>query len=250
MNQQDFNKKFIESIRNGQNEEDLIATMKNFPRLSSSRALDVYREDYQARLSDALKNTFRSVHAILGDEEFYRLARSYMNVFPSTFSDLDDYGDQMDDFLSGHSLEEDFPFLSQLAHFERMFRIIFHSEERQGLSVLDLQAALTDENVRLRLVSSTLVLSYHFSIEKIYSSSLSDDDSPFDFHSPQNILMFKKDGLVKMHLLSNDQSEMLKKFHTPLSFSDCIKIAPATMTPAEMQTLFQIIGQEQILLKS
>jgi len=42
----------------------------------------------------------------------------------------------------------------------------------------------------------------------------------------------------------------LKKFHTPLSLSECIKIAPATMAPAEMQTLFQIIGLEQILLKS
>jgi len=253
MKQQDFNKKFIECIRNGQNSEELLSLMKSFSRLPSSRALEVYREDYQARLADALKNTFRSVHAVLGDENFFLLARDYLEKFPSSFSDLDDYGDQMEAFLATHAFAEDFPFLTELAHFELRFRQIFHSEEKTGLDAGSLQTVFADEQLRLQLVPSSIVLSYHFSIEKIFSSCLSEeseDDSPFDFHSPQHILMFKKDGLVKMHLLSMNQAEILKKFHTPLSLSECIKIAPATMAPAEMQALFQIIGLEQILLKS
>lgn len=250
MNQQDFNKKFIECIRTGENSEELLTLMKSFSRLPSDRALEVYREDYQARLTDALKNTYRALHAVLGDEDFLLLARDYLKNYPSSYSDLDDYGDKMDDLLRGHLLCDEYPFLSQLAHFEQMFRKIFHHEEVKGLPATDLQTVITDESAKLQLVPSAVVLSYDFSIEKIFSSCLSEDDSSFDFLIPQIILMFKKNGLVKMHLLSIDQSETLKKFHTPLSFSTCIKTAPATMTPDEMQSLFLIIGLEQILLKS
>lgn len=248
MKQAEFNKKFVNCIRTEEGVEEILPLMKDFPKLPAARALEVYREDYLVRMSEALKNTYRSVHSVLGDEDFFSAALSYLNQHPSTFSDLDEYGEGFEDFLKSHLLSQDFPFLPDLAHFEWSFRLVFHSEEKKGLEAIELGQALSDEKMNLSLCPSALLLSYSYSVETIYSSG--DEESDLDYSHEQHILMFKKNAFVKMHLLSKNQYEFMKNFHTPVSLSECIKIAPATMTPVEMQELFQILGTEQILLKS
>lgn len=255
MKQSEFNKKFVNCIRTEKGSEEgakdskaILPLMKNFPRLPASRALEVYREDYLVRMSEALRNTYRSVHSVLGDEDFFSAALEYLKKHPSTFSDLDEYGEGFETFLQTHPLTGGYPFLPELAHFEWTFRLVFHSRECQGLGALELGQALTDETMKIVLSPSVFALAYNYSVESIYSSG--DEETELDYSNEQFILMFKKNSFVKMHLLSKNQYEIVKNFHTPVSLSECIKLAPATMTPAEMQELFQILGTEQILLKS
>lgn len=248
MKQSDFNKKFVHCIRTEEGTNDLIPQMKNFPRLPAIRALEVYREDYLVRMTEALKNTYRSVHSVLGDEDFFTAAMSYLDKHPSTFSDLDEYGADFAAYLQTHQLSKDYPFLSELAGFEWSFRIIFHAEESNGLDGAGLANELTEEKNKLILSPSALLFSSDYSVERIYSSG--EEETEFDYFQAQHILMFKKKSFVKMHILSKNQYEIVKKFHTPISLMECINLAPVTMTPAEMQELFQILGTEQILLKS
>lgn len=249
MKQSEFNKNFVEYLTGVQAERDLLPLMRETSRLSAMRALEVYREDYQVRLTDALKNTFRVTHSILGDDEFFSLAMDYLAHFPSTFSDLEEYGDQFANFLQKHPLQADYPFLPQLAHFEWSFREIFHSREVLGLSALELQEAFTNEGTLLKLVPSARLLHYDFTIDKIYTMK-DEDEVNFDYNGEQSVLLFKKNSLIKMHLLSKNQWTVVNFFHTPCSLMNCIKSAPATMTPEEIQELFRILGTEQILLKS
>jgi hypothetical protein len=249
MNQKEFNQKFIEHIRRGENIEELLPLLQSFAKLPSSRALEVYREDYEARMSEALKNTYRKIHSVIGDEDFAALALSYLEHYPSTFSDLDEYGEKMEEFISRSTqLKSNFPFLSQLAHFEWSFRKIFHAKERPGLNPEELQASFGDEEAKLTFAPSCLLLAYDYAVEKIYSAD--EKTIPFDPNEQQFILMFKKESLVKIHLLSGAQHTTLKIFYTPTTLSACITKAPATMTPEEMRELFWILGREQILLKS
>lgn len=249
MNQKEFNKKFIEYIRRGENTEELLPLMQSLARLPASRALEVYREDYEARMSDALKNTYRTVHSVMGDKDFATLALSYIEHYPSVFSDLDEYGEKMEEFISRSlQLKRNFPFLSQLAHFEWSFRKIFHAQEVLGLNAEELQSSFADEAAKLTLSPSCLLLSYDYAVEKIYSAD--ETTNPFDPKEQQFILMFKKKSFVKIHLLSEAQHSTLKFFHTLSTLTECITKAPAKMTPEEMRELFWILGREQILLKS
>lgn len=249
MNQSEFNKKFIECITRSQNENELMPLVKDSARLSAARAFEVYREDYQVRMTEALKNTFRSIHSVLGDDDFFRMALDYLDRYPSSFSDLDEYGHHLPHYLKNHSLSEDYPFLSQLADFEWAFREIFHSGEVLGPNADELQKLFADENTKLVLSPSAKVLHYDFSIEKIYSHKDSDEEK-MNYSSEQFILLFKKNSLVKLHLLSKNQWELVKFFHTPKSLLECVQNAPATMTPEEMSGLFRVLATEQILLKS
>lgn len=248
MKQSEFNKQFIEAISSGLGFEEILPLMKNFSQLSAHRALEVYREDYLVRLSEALKNTYKTVSAVLGDEDFFQLATEYLARYPSSFSDLDDFGHRLEEFLTTHPLSQDYPFLPQLARFEWMFRLVFHAKEVQGLSALELERSFQEDSWLLTLVPSAFVLSFDYAVEKIFSSIEEDKEFSFDF--PQYILIFKKKAFVKMHFLTKNQYDVVKNFHSPLSLSSCIKKAPATMTPEEMQSLFTILASEQILLKS
>jgi hypothetical protein len=250
MNQKDFNQKFVDHIRSGEKNPELASLIKDSPRLSALRALEVYQEDYEARLSEALANSYRAVHSIVGDDDFYQLARDYLKIYPSSSSDLDDYGDQMSAFLSTHSLNEDYGFLSELAHFEWSFRNVFHKQEEWGLNANELQEYLTAEATSVRLIQSAQLLHYHYLIDKIYSLSESDEESEIDIEHEQYLVMFKRGVMVKTHSLSKNQSEIMKKFQTPATLLSALQSAPATVTPEEIQELFLILGKEQMLLKS
>src|SRR4051812_23405500 len=99
MKQKEFNFKFVEAISTGNIlQDDLLSQIKNGPVLNATRALEVYREDYESRLTDALKNTYRGIHSLIGDEDFLLLVKDYIRLHSSNSSDLDDYGSYLSYF--------------------------------------------------------------------------------------------------------------------------------------------------------
>jgi hypothetical protein len=251
MKQKDFNERFVKAISENKISENILDCLKDTKELTAFRALEVYREDYEARMTEALRNTYRATHSILGDDDFFSLALTYLKNHPSAFSDLDEYGHKFSTFLDTHALSDDYPFLPQLARFEWTFRDVFHVKEIRGLNAIQLQESLSDEKNKLTLVPSACLMDFSYAIDQIYSLKDSEEaPENFQYDGHSYILLFKKNSLVKMHTLSKNQWSFVNFFHTPCSLLECIQNAPATMTPEEMQELFLILGTEQILLKS
>ena len=254
MKQKEFNQKFAETIRSTNESHNLLSLIKDSPKLKAERAIEVYQEDYQARLTEALKNTYRATFSLIGDDDFTILTRDYIANFPSPFLDLDDYGNHMSEFLSNHFLGKDYVFLAELADYEWNFREVFHMQQEQGLNVIELQNLLKSDSGSFVLVPSIRLLHYSFLISNLYAlkdvSDDSDDEENFYYEESQFILMIKSGVLVKTHILSKNQWEIMKKFQAPTTFSNAIQNVTATVTPGEIQNLFRILGTEQILLNS
>ncbi|MGZ3808114.1 MAG: HvfC/BufC family peptide modification chaperone [Bacteriovorax sp.] len=252
MKQKEFNQKFAEVVRSQKSDRDLTAMIKDSPRLKAARALEVYQEDYQARMTEALQNTYRAISALIGDEDFFRLSSDYIKAHPSPYSDLDDYGNHLSEFLAAHPLNEDYIFLSELAHHEWTFRTVFHLPCEPGADALSLHGLLQGDSSKVQLVNSARLLHYSFLIDELYALKDATDDEgeqDFDFEHEQFLLMFKSDVMVKVYVLSKNQWEFMKNFQTPHSFSEIFQKAPATMTPEEMKSLFEILGSERLILK-
>lgn len=251
MNQKEFNKLFVEAVSENNFSDDIVSLLRNSKQITALRALEVYREDYEARMTEALKNTYRGIHSIIGDEDFFAMALSYLAIYRSKFPDLDEYGHHFSDFLKDQALTEGYPFLPQLAEFEWAFRDVFHKKEVAGLNGSGLQDCLASNENKLTLVSSAVLLQFTYAIDKIYSlKDMEEAPENFQYDYDSFLLLFKKNSLVKMHTLSKNQWTIVNFFHTPHTLQECIQNAPATMTPEEMQELFLILGTEQILLKS
>ena len=127
MKQKEFNQELYAVIANKtQPSEQFLSLIKSSSKLSAQKALEVYREDYKARLSEALANTYAATHFLLGDEDFFKICSDYIDATPSHFSNLDDFGDQFSDFCQTHMALESYPFLVEMSQFEWSFRNLFH----------------------------------------------------------------------------------------------------------------------------
>jgi len=253
MKQKEFNEKFVSLIRKSASTEfiELLADIKDGAKISALRAIEVYQEDYQARLIDALKNTFLAIHNLLGDDLFHQLGNDYINAYPSHFFDLDQYGDNFSSFLISHNLLEDYVFLCELANFEWNFREVFHLHMNEGADGLKLMEMLANGDLQVQLVSSARVLHYNYQITKLYALKDFDDkndDHHFDFHIPEFILMNKNGQKIKTHILSKNQSDIIERFLKPNSLLEVFSNPPPTITPEEIQSLFQILGTDRLLL--
>ena len=68
-------------------------------RVAPEIQLSAYSHAYRARLIEVLANDFTAVHMAIGDENFYQLAESYIEVYPSHYFSLREFGRDMPKFI-------------------------------------------------------------------------------------------------------------------------------------------------------
>ena len=252
MKQQKFNQLFSNLIRSKAQltDSDLLDQIKDGAKISVKRAFEVYQEDYQARLSGALKNNYPAINSIIGDVIFEEIASDYNNSYPSISSDLDDYGHKFSFFLSTQSISKDYLFLAELADFEWNFREVFHLKQELGAGAAQLSEMLNEEVSTIRLVKSARLLSYNYTITSLFA--LKDNEEILDnfkFMEPQFVIIFKNELLVKFQVLSKHQWMILKNTINPSLLIEIINNAPTDITHEDMKNLFKYFGTDRLLLK-
>lgn len=123
-----FQDEFLISVQENKLQADISEEIIPIGHLNPDRVIKIYNSDYFARMTEALGETFESVWFVLGDEDFFKLAKSYIINHPSTVKDLANYGLDMPSFIEEMELLEDWPFLRDLAEFELKFWKMFHSD--------------------------------------------------------------------------------------------------------------------------
>lgn len=257
MKQSDFNKLFVEIIRSPDacKQYEIAAEIKTNPRLEALKAISVYQEDYQARLTEALQNTYKTVYYVLGDDDFFSLANDYIKIHSSQSTNLDDYGEHLGFFITTHPLGDTYSFLSDLAHLEWSIRNIFHTNEVIGLDSNNLLQAIAANDVFIQLVSSAELFFSPFDLIAIYelqqNSELNEEEREhFSFNKPSYILLAKEGTSIKFHKLSKNQWEFLSLLKKPSVFSDIINNHSLEINPDEMENLFKLLSLKQLLQKA
>jgi hypothetical protein len=101
--------------------------------------LNIYAEGYRLRLLDALADNFPALHTLLGDDEFHKLGRAYIQSHPSRHFSIRYFGDRLHHFLSTQAPYTDMPLLSEMASFEWLLRDVFDAADAAVLNTKDLQ---------------------------------------------------------------------------------------------------------------
>ncbi|MDO9182324.1 MAG: putative DNA-binding domain-containing protein [Bacteriovorax sp.] len=254
MDQKTFNQKIVNLIRtpNSVDQVEIVSQFRLGSKLSPHNALGVYQEDYQARLTEALKNTYRAIHFIIGDDDFFHLASDYIKIYSSNFSNLDNYGNHLSFFLTTHPLSDEYIILPELANFEWLYREVFHLKQDEGLDGEALKNLLTIDQAFVKMVNSTRVLNYNYMISDLFNlkdKTHSDEEAQLDFDKPQHLLMSKNGTQVKTYILTINQWIIIQKFVTGCNIQDIFNTTLTAITPDEIQSLFQILGGERLLLQ-
>lgn len=247
MKQKEFNQIFVETVSHPDENltEIIMPFIKKNPKLPAEKALNVYREDYQYRLLEALKNTYRATHFILGDEDFSYLSFDYIKKHFSTSPDLDDYGEGLANFSSEHDLGQAYIFLADLLTFEWQYRLLFHRAHEKGIESNDL---LLNQGRPITLVSSHLLYESPFTIRELFNlKDQKESDEEFDFEQPQYLLLLKADVDIVFQILSKGQFEIMKKLQGHTTLNHLIQNAPANLTPDEMKGLFAKLAEFRMI---
>jgi Putative DNA-binding domain len=71
----------------------------NDKKVGVKKRLGIYADAYRLRIIEALSNSYPILKALLGDDLFEQAARSYIDLYPSTYRNMRWVGDKMAEHL-------------------------------------------------------------------------------------------------------------------------------------------------------
>jgi hypothetical protein len=105
-------------------------------KVGAKKRLGIYFDAYRLRIIEALATAYPQLKALLGDVLFNKIAREYIDAYPSTYLNLRWYGSQMRDHLQETLAQH--PIAAEMAHFEWTLSLAFDAEDVPELSLQDL----------------------------------------------------------------------------------------------------------------
>jgi Putative DNA-binding domain len=105
--------------------DDIIDT----PPISPAERVSIYRNAYEARLLEALEDTYPVVHKLLGDEMFASLGVAFIARHPSVHRSIRWYGAELAQFLAENAPYQEQPVLSEVALLECTLSEVFDAAD-------------------------------------------------------------------------------------------------------------------------
>jgi len=176
--------------------------------------LDVYSNGYTARFQESLAEVFEAVHAVLGDRVFYEAASEYISQYPSKHYNLNLVGRHFSEFLKAHTLLEKFPYLADLAQLEWQVSEAFHAYDLEPISPAQVSSISADEweGLKITFQPSVSLLLSRWPVLDIWLKRKEPAEMART-HSeirPQNILIGRRELLVRCELLDSNQLQLMK----------------------------------------
>lgn len=190
----------------GEAEPGFTAAVEGGGKLTAAQAVEVYRNAYPARMTEALGETFEACWRMLGDEDFLEACRGYARSTPSASYNLSDYGSSFPEYLQ-ERFGADAPFIGDLARLEWAFKDLFHAEPHAGLAPPVLSAAVKGNSV-LVFGAAAVVLSFDHKAHDLWKRDR--DNAALleraDWEGAQHVLLYKNGGsAVLSRLLSSGE---------------------------------------------
>ena len=150
------------------------------PPIDVAARLGIYRNAYQVRLIEALREVYPVLHRLLGDEVFYELGESFVARHPSPFRSIRWYGAQMSEFLARNSPFDEQPILAEVALLEWSLSEVFDSADAQPVARTALTSLAPEawEHLQLRFQRGLKVLSLRFNTAAVWQAMTREEDPP------------------------------------------------------------------------
>ncbi len=211
-------------------------------RLSPVEQLEIYREQFWLRHTQALVEDFPGVGGILGQSGWERLVEEYLGAHPPTSFTLRDLGDKLPRFVADCRWIEQHELVSDMARLEWVYADVFDAEDPRALTPDELAHFGEDglERARLRLQSGLRLLRLAYPVVDLRKRILlaGDDEVPLPQRAPSNLVVFRAELAILHEYLDPVAFRLLEGFSEGLSLeaaceSACALGAEATVLVGE-----------------
>jgi Putative DNA-binding domain len=227
---------------------ELLKSLIPGGRLTQEAALKVYRNDYVARLTTVLGENYEAVWTVLGDELFFMVCEEFIKNNNSKSFDIGEFGGEFHLFLKNHKLGSEFPFLGDLAFFEKNFLRIFHSplQESSSMTIKEQDPF----NLRFKFTEGIHLQKSPYPIFKLWELKNTPSEKRheviIDWSEPSNLVLYKNNLGIRTSFFKEGQLDILSNLLEGKKLSESL---PENITPAEVEEVFRFISSSGILLE-
>ncbi|MGC5702889.1 putative DNA-binding domain-containing protein [Pseudomonas sp. NFXW11] len=156
----------------------------------------VYRNNVQGSLINALRDAYPVVAQLVGEEFFSAMAALYVQDFAPRSPLLNDYGQDLGDFIQGFGPAGGLPYLADMARLERLRVEAYHAADARPIEPARLLAAMNRPDSlgqsQLLLHPSLRTLRSSYAVVSLWAAHQSEQPWPaFDLHQGQNALVLR-----------------------------------------------------------
>ncbi|QBC44535.1 HvfC/BufC N-terminal domain-containing protein [Iodobacter fluviatilis] len=177
---------------------DQIQQPLNKGNISREREIAIYADGYFLRLAEALQSNYPALFQILGDDDFYSLARAYLHAHPSSQPSIRWFGNQLATFLAQEAPYASVPIFAELATFEWALRHTIDAADTPLLTLENLQG-IPDQDwglLHFKLHPSLSILSLQWNAPKVWQALMAEETPPEPQIYPQPYLVWRKPDLT------------------------------------------------------
>ncbi|MEH6393874.1 DNA-binding domain-containing protein [Pseudoalteromonas sp.] len=156
------------ALLQGQNNE-LANHIASHGQLATSQRLAIYQNAYKLRLRAAIEQDHAQLGIYLGDELFDKMVAEYLVQYPSNYTSLRFFADDLPHYLRNNSPFSEHPILADIAQFERLLLTAFDAQEHPLLTVDELESLTVEQWSSLRLALHPSVQLTHFNSRAVES---------------------------------------------------------------------------------
>jgi hypothetical protein len=176
--------------------------------------LSKYSYAYVARLNEVLANDYPAMLVALGDDAFNQLADHYINLHPSHYFSLRDFGCDMPDFVLTHAGENKH-WLYELSLFEWMLGDTFDATDDVLFTEQDM-AVISPERwseLKFKLHSSVQRIDFEWNTVEMWRALTKDEPSEVSAQRESNNawLIWREQLVTRFRSLQTDEQLALDK---------------------------------------
>jgi len=187
------------------------------------RRLAIYRNAYKARLIEALRDDYPGVCALAGETAFERLARAYVEAYPSRFFNLRWYGGDFASFVKTF-LRRRGHLLAEMARFEWELNLAFDAADAACVTIEDIAHVPPESWPRMRfsLHPSARLIYLHYNVPALTSALQNDNPRPAARRSRTAVcwLIWRQDLTCRFRSLARDEAQALAALLRGACFSE------------------------------
>ncbi|MEQ1598957.1 MAG: DNA-binding domain-containing protein [Methylotenera sp.] len=199
--QSDFQAYLLDSSKGAAFKSQIV----NDKKVGVKTRLGIYYDAYRLRIIEVLSNSYPILKALLGDGIFEQAARSYIDIYPSTYRNMRWVGDKMSEHLQENFPQ--YPIAAEMATFEWGLSLAFDADDAPILGLQDL-AAIAPENwadLLFQFHPSMQLFTFKWNVLRVWQALNSEESPPKISQIEEPCVVWRKD--LNSHYRSLDLAE-------------------------------------------
>ncbi len=200
-------------------DDKIVAT----ERVGVKQRIGIYADAYRLRLIECLQDSYGALYTLLGDDEFDRLCRSYIDTHTPYHYSVRWYGDRLAEFLGATAPYREHPYLAELAEFEWKLMEAFDERDVSPVTVEDMATIPPDQwpHLTFGLHPSLRHLELAWNVAAMRSAADEDRDPPAPERSDQPVpwIIWRQQLRQFYRSLADDESWMLDQTQSGDNFA-------------------------------